>query len=133
MIKISFLPYDVIRSLVKTFPISDNFAHRFVTREREHRVDVIRHHQKERDMPSQFRFIESCRIQNPLSKRGLNQRPLLFLTIESDADVKLRARLYPVRHPMMQALREAAINLQRLSRYAATPQMCQEILAPVGE
>ena len=61
-------------------------------------------------MPSQFRFIEYCRIQNPLSERGLNQRPLLFLTIESDTDMKLRARLHPVRHPVMQALWKTPID-----------------------
>ena len=31
---------------------------------------------------------------------------------------------------MMQPFRETAINFQRLSRYAATPQLFQKILAP---
>ena len=52
------------------------------------------------------------------------------MMIKSNADVKEGARLNPVRNPMMQPFRETAINFQRLSRYAATPQLCQKILAP---
>jgi len=43
MIEISFLPDDVIESPVEPFPVSDDFAHWFGTRKREHRVQMIRH------------------------------------------------------------------------------------------
>src|SRR6266480_6457717 len=42
MIEISFLPDDVIESPVEPFPVSDDFAHWFATRKREHRVQMIR-------------------------------------------------------------------------------------------
>src|SRR6266516_408264 len=43
MIEISFLPDDLIDSAVEPFPVSDDFAHWFGTRKREHRVQMIRH------------------------------------------------------------------------------------------
>jgi hypothetical protein len=46
VIKVAFLPREPISPRVKMLPITDDTAHRLVTREREQRVDVIRH-QKE--------------------------------------------------------------------------------------
>ena len=58
MIEISFLPHYVMRSRMKAFPISNDFAHGFVGRERQHRVHMVRHQQEKCDMPSHGPFIE---------------------------------------------------------------------------
>ena len=46
MIEISFLPHHAMRSRMKAFPVSNDFAHRFVARERQHGVHMIRHQQE---------------------------------------------------------------------------------------
>jgi hypothetical protein len=83
-------------------------------------MDVIRHQQKQRDMPSHHRILP-----NPesLEQARAQSTAFAFLTIESDTDMKLRARLHPVRYPVMQALWKTAIDfhLRHCKRPASDP------------
>ena len=71
---------------------------------------VIGHQQKERDVPSHLRLIELYRIQNRLRQQRVSQWRLRFISIKSDPDVKQRADFNPMRHTVMQSLRETAVN-----------------------
>lgn len=72
---------------------------------------MIRHQQKERDVPSRPRLMET--LLNPESSApGIHLlAALFFITIKSNADVKQRAGFNPLRDPMMQSLRETLVDL----------------------
>ena len=64
MIKETFLPKDAILALMKVFPMTNHAAHHFITAKCEDRMNMIRHKQKQANVPSLLRFIKSRRLKN---------------------------------------------------------------------
>ncbi len=70
MVEISFLPNDAVLATLKMFPVANDLAHRLVACERQERVEMVGHQQKQRDVPALFGLVESGRIQQSLRERS---------------------------------------------------------------
>ncbi len=58
MIKVAFLPRDIVFTSPEMFPVANNSTHGLIACEREKRVNVVRHQQEQRDVPSLLFLIE---------------------------------------------------------------------------
>jgi len=102
MIEEILLPDDVVLMSLEMLPVANYSTHGLAAREREERVNVIRHQQEHSDVPTLLRPVESRGIEQGLRERCRGDWPLLLLAIERDPDMKYGTGLDPVRNIMVQ-------------------------------
>jgi hypothetical protein len=69
MIEISFLPNDAVLATLKMFPVANDLGHGLVACEREERMEMAGHQQKQRDVPALSDLIESGGIEQRSRER----------------------------------------------------------------